>query len=270
MLALAHRRFVFAAAVLCILALASCSNDPIVSATRPTKEDIASQPTPAPAGTMPALMRMGEATRQAGKPRDALAYFRRAHQLDLFDPRPLVKIGICLNDLGQYNEAAEAFKDTIALDHNNTEALRGLGTAMIGLNEPALAIENLKAALEIEPDHRTYNALGVASDHMGDHAAAQNYYSEGLKLFPNNLTLLNNLGLSQILSGNLDAATATLVTAAQLPGAGAIWRSPTGSPATTRKRRASCASTSTVSRSKPTSPITEFSGRPITPPSWQR
>jgi len=224
MLGLTHRRFAVIAAVLSVLVLASCSNDPIVSAARPTKEDMANQPMPAPAGTIPALMRMGEATRQAGNPKDALAYFRRAHQIDIFAPLPLVKIGVTLNDLGQYNEAAEVFKDAIALDHNNTEALRGLGAALIGVNQPALAIENLKAALEIEADHRTYNALGVASDHLGDHDTAQKYYDEGLKIFPNNLTLLNNLGLSQILSGNLEAATASLVTAAQLPGAGARQR----------------------------------------------
>ena len=217
MLGPSRRRFAVTAVVLSVLILASCSNDPIVSATRPTKEDIEKQQFPAPQGSIPALMRMGEAMRQAGDAKNALGYFRRAHQIDLFDPEPLVKIGVTLNDLRQYNEAVDVFTDTLALDHNNTEALRGLGAALIGVNQPALAIENLKAALEIEADHRTYNALGVASDHLGDHAAAQTYYSEGLKIFPNNLTLKNNLGLSQILSGNLAGAIDTLVAAAQLP-----------------------------------------------------
>ncbi len=220
MLGSPRNRFAAVAAVLSALVLSSCSNDPIVSSVRPTKEDMAGQPQPAPAGSIPALMRTGEAMRQAGDLNNALGYFRRAHQIDLFDPAPLVKIGVTLNDLGQYNEAVDVFNDALALDHNNTEALRGLGTALIGLNQPALAMENLNAALAIEPDYRTYNALGVATDHLGDHQAAQRHYNEGLRIFPNNLTLLNNLGLSQILSGDLNAAIDTLVTAAQLPGSG--------------------------------------------------
>ena len=45
--------------------------------------------------------------------------------------------------------------------------------------------------------------LGVAYDMIGDAREAQVHYRMGLQLAPNNVTLLNNLGLSLALSGDL-------------------------------------------------------------------
>lgn len=208
----------------CTIALVACSTDPLTDSLRPTADDRAAAAGTPPAGTFGALLRVGEATRQAGDPANAIPFFRRAHALDPFKAAPLVRLGVALNDLGQFNEAAQAFRDALNLDHNNTEALRGLGYALIGLNQPEMAIDQFKAAIAIEPDYRSYNGLGIASDHLGEHKAAQDYYDAGLKIFPNNLTLLNNLGLSQILSRDYDAAIGTLVGAVQQPGASARQR----------------------------------------------
>jgi Flp pilus assembly protein TadD len=208
-----------AAAAVCAAALAACATDPVTDSVRPTAAD-KGQSEHAPAGAYGALLRVAEATRQAGDPASALPMFRRAHNADLFKPAALVGIGQCLSELGQFNDAGQAFRDALALDHNNTEALRGLGSTLVGLNQPELAIDQFKAANTIEPDYRNFNGLGVASDHLGDHKQAQEYYAAGLKTFPNNMTLLNNLGLSQILSRDYDGAIATLVSAAQQPGAG--------------------------------------------------
>ena len=218
MLRLNREHAVFLAILACAVSLVACANDPYTDDLRPTAADRAASPN-APAGTFGALIRVGEATRQAGNPAGAIPFFRRAHSLDMFKAEPLVRLGVALNDLGQFNEAQEAFHDALNLEHNNTEALRGLGFALIGLNQPEMAIDQFKAAIGVEPDYRSYNGLGVASDHLGEHKAAQDYYEAGLKIFPNNLTLLNNLGLSQILSRDYDAAIATLIGAVQQTGA---------------------------------------------------
>lgn len=224
MLRLNHSNAALLAVVVCAISLVACSSDPLTSSLRPTADDQAAAPGVAPAGAVGAMIRVGEATRQAGDPANAVLFFRRAHALVPFKAEPLVRLGVALNDLGQFNEAAEAFRDALNIEHNNTEALRGLGFALIGLNQPELAIDQFKAAIAIEPDYRSFNGLGVASDHLGQHKAAQDYYESGLKIFPNNLTLLNNLGLSQILSRDYDAAIGTLVGAVQQPGASARQR----------------------------------------------
>ena len=216
-------RFAFLALIAAALLLIGCATDPITDSLRPNPEDVANHPG-APAGSVAALVRVGEASRQSGDPVTAITLFRRAHNLDPFKAEPLVKLGDALNDVGKFGEAADSFRSALEYEHNNVEALRGLGTALVGLNQPGLAIDHFKAALAIEPDYRSYNGLGVASDHMGQHKAAQDYYEAGLKVFPKNLTLLNNLGLSQLLTRDYDAAVVTLVTAAEQPGATARQR----------------------------------------------
>ena len=143
------------------LLLAACTSDPINASLRPNAEDVAAAPEKAPVGSYGALLRLGEATRQAGDPASAVGFFKRAHAMDLFKSEPLVRLGNALNDLGEYNQAAETFRDALNVDHNNAEALRGLGGALIALNQPAMAIDQYSAALGIEPDYRSYNGLGV-------------------------------------------------------------------------------------------------------------
>lgn len=220
---LSSYRLAFLALIAAAFLLIGCATDPITDSLRPTPEDVANHPG-APAGSVAALVRVGEASRQSGDPVTAITLFRRAHNLDPFKVEPLVKLGDALNDVGKFGEAADSFRSALEYEHNNVEALRGLGTALIGMNQPGLAIDHFKAALAIAPDYRSYNGLGVASDHMGQHKAAQDYYEAGLKIFPKNLTLLNNLGLSQLLTRDYDAAVVTLVTAAEQPGATARQR----------------------------------------------
>jgi len=212
------------AAMLALLVLGGCTSDPITASLRPTPEDRANRPKPAPTGSMAALLRLGDAIRTAGDPASAVAFYRRAHALDVYDPAPLVRLGTALNDLGAYSDAAEAFRQALVGDPASAAAMRGLGMSLIALDQPALAIDQFEAALQIKEDYRSYNGLGVAIDRTGDHKSAQAYYNVGLEMAPNNLTLLNNLGLSYALSGAYDAAIETLTKAVSNPNATARHR----------------------------------------------
>lgn len=207
------------AAVVAPLLLAGCASDPWRDSVRPTRAEQESQRLPAPAGSVPALMRLGDAARAAGDPAAAIPFYRRAHASDLFDPEPLVRLGAALSDLGAYNEAVEAYRDALVGDPAHVEALRGLGNAFIALNQPQLAVEQFDAALRLDADHRSYNGIGVALDRTGDHKAAQGHYRVGLELAPGNITLLNNLGLSLALSGDYGEAIETLERVARHPEA---------------------------------------------------
>ena len=214
-----QQRVMAAAAAAGLLLLSGCASDPYKDSLRPTVEDRAKTPEPPPAGTVAVLMRIGEATRRAGNPEGAIPFFRRAHAADIFKPEPLIQLGLALNDVGAYNEAAEAFREALKNDPHSADAMRGFGVTLIALDQPALAIDQLNAAVAIEPNAGTYNALGVAYDHLGDYASAQKAYNEGLTLAPNSQRLLNNLGLSLALAGDLDKAIETLLRAALDPGA---------------------------------------------------
>ena len=87
------------------------------------------------------------------------------------------------------------------------DALRGLGNALLSLDQPELALPQFEAALAVDAnDPRVHNSLGVVHDMMGNHRMAQKHYRAGLAIAPDNLMLRNNLGLSLALSGDFQEA----------------------------------------------------------------
>ena len=161
------------ASALCMTAalvplLAGCASDAIVDSLRPSPADQAAKPEPPPAGTVAELVRLGDTMREKGDPQGAILFYRRAHARDHFNPAPLVGLGEALDDLGAYNDAAEAFRQALIGRPADADALRGLGNALLGLDQPALAIDQFEAALRARPDARCHNGIGVARDRLGD------------------------------------------------------------------------------------------------------
>ncbi|MEJ8476193.1 tetratricopeptide repeat protein [Roseibium algae] len=69
------------------------------------------------------------------------------------------------------------------------------------------------------PDWKLMSAEAAVYDQMGNHKRAQALYNQALKIEPNEPSILNNLGLSHLLSNQLPEAEYTLRKAASLPGA---------------------------------------------------
>jgi outer membrane protein OmpA-like peptidoglycan-associated protein len=59
-------------------------------------------------------------------------------------------------------------------------------------------------------DWRLYSAIGIGNDYMNRYREAEIAYRKALELCPNDAGVLNNLGVSQGLSGRLDQAVLTL------------------------------------------------------------
>jgi Flp pilus assembly protein TadD len=66
-------------------------------------------------------------------------------------------------------------------------------------------------------DWRTYSALGSAYDQQGQYTKARESYQKALVLQPNQISVLNNMGMSYALEGNLKQAEITLRSALSLP-----------------------------------------------------
>jgi len=84
------------------------------------------------------------------------------------------------------------------------------------MQEASTVLEN--AAATGKADWKTYSALGSAYDQQGRYADARNQYSRALQLQPNEMSVLNNMGMSFALEGNLPKAEQTLREASRLPG----------------------------------------------------
>lgn len=171
-----------------------------------------------------AMLRIADATRAGGDAATAAGLYQRAHELAPSDPVPLTRLGDTLTELRAYTEAAEAYRQAVDLAPNDAEIRRSYAVLLLALNKPQLALTHLDVALAHQKEPRIYNLIGVANDLIGRHDLAQQHYAEGLRLAPENLALRNNLGLSQALAGEYNAAIATLSAAAQDPHATARTR----------------------------------------------
>lgn len=171
-----------------------------------------------------ALLRLGDATMESGDVGTAIQFYRRAAFADASKALPFIKLGTALHHVGAYEDAALAFRRAADIDGTKAEAHYGLGKTLLSMEQSEEAVEALRTAVELEGSSRAYNALGVALDMAGDRATAQEVYRTGLSEIPDDLTLLNNLGLSLALGGKGHEAVAILQDVAKRPEATARHR----------------------------------------------
>lgn len=74
------------------------------------------------------------------------------------------------------------------------------------------------AAAKVGNDWRLYSALGIGLDYQENYPAAEAAYRKALDMCPDDAAVMNNLGISQGLSGRLDRAILTLEDALALKG----------------------------------------------------
>jgi O-antigen ligase len=80
---------------------------------------------------------------------EAIKWYQRAFALDPFDPVPQVRVGMCLDWLGQHAEAERAFKRALALDPNGYFTLAHMGWHYFQVQDYASAEEWLNRSLHL-------------------------------------------------------------------------------------------------------------------------
>ncbi len=109
--------------------------------------------------------------------------------------------------LGKKPLAAQAFAETLHYDGNHALAHEELGLLYLDFKQRDQARAHLQRAVEIDTRRwRSHNALGVLADAAEDYAAAIGHYDAALVEMPGSALLLNNLGYSHYLAGDLDRA----------------------------------------------------------------
>ncbi len=167
-----------------------------------------------------AFMRAGDMALSQGETLSAIEFFQRAASLAPRDPAPLVRLGDAYAASGGLAAAYEAYQQALARGSQSPSLDLDLGRLALRLDHPREAVAHFEAARKRREDVAVWNGLGVAHDAMGDHVQAQSDYRKGLALKPGDISLRNNLGLSQALAGNYAEAIATLSSVAADPGAG--------------------------------------------------
>jgi Flp pilus assembly protein TadD len=169
-----------------------------------------------------ASVQRADEARKAGAINEAIPLYGRALQVNPDGVEAKLGLGQSYLALGASDEAAAQFRDVLAKRSGDNVARRGLASALLSMGQPALAVNQLVAALQADAsDYRALNAMGVALDMEGQHEEAQARYREGIAIAPDFLALRSNLGLSLAISGRGPEAVAQLAPLAGGRGADA-------------------------------------------------
>lgn len=161
-----------------------------------------------------ALMDTARAAEDQGDYSQAISLYRQLLQKYPGHHSIAVSLADCYRKSGQYQQAVVVYDGVLTAEPGNIEAKEGKGLAQLSMGDfettGALFDEVLK---KDATRWKSLNALGILFTTRGMQAEAQQYFAEALKYYPNSVTVLNNLGLSQALERKYDAALASLSSA---------------------------------------------------------
>jgi len=104
-------------------------------------------------------------------------------------------LGAAYGSLGRYQEAIDAYNQTIRINPAYADAYYNLGVAYVTVGRYQEAIEASKQAIRIKPDYaEAYNNLGVAYSELGRHQDAMEAYQQAIRIKPDYAEAHCNLG----------------------------------------------------------------------------
>lgn len=121
-----------------------------------------------------------------------------------------------LKKLGQKDQQLQVLSTLVQYHPQDQNLLTVYGRELVqaGHSEQAQAVLG-KAIAAGSTDWKAYSAMGSTLDQQAKYSEARDYYQRALKISPGNPAVLNNLGMSYALEGNLKQAEAVLKDASQ-------------------------------------------------------
>jgi Flp pilus assembly protein TadD len=163
-------------------------------------------------------VREGDDAARRGEFEDALKnYLLAISTLEEPDPEVWFRVGAVCTHIGRTQQALRAYLEVLKIKPDHSGALEGAGLEYMELNMSAEAREHLLAAASADPTlWRAQNALGILADREQDHELAIEHYEKALEINTASPMILNNLGYSRYLSGDLDQAARDFYQATQI------------------------------------------------------
>jgi Flp pilus assembly protein TadD len=152
--------------------------------------------------------------------RAAVSKWGKSYEKDRKNRTVIIRYSNALSQNGQLPQATAVLRAGVIAHPKDREIASAYGKAlaMNGRFEESLNV--LQGVQRPDtPDWKLMSAQAAIYDQMGNHKKARSLYKQALKIEPDEASLLNNLGLSYLLSNELPDAEYTLRRAASLPGA---------------------------------------------------
>jgi Flp pilus assembly protein TadD len=144
-------------------------------------------------------------------PRRSAEIYGERYRANPKDADTALAYGQALRATGQRAQAAAVLEQASLANPGNKALLAAYGRALADNGSFQAAFDTLSRAHSPEnPDWRILSVQGTTLDQLGRHDDARGYYLGALKIVPDEPSVLSNLGLSYMLSGNLPKAEETL------------------------------------------------------------
>jgi Flp pilus assembly protein TadD len=144
-------------------------------------------------------------------PRRAVEVYGERYRANPKDIDAALAYGQALRATGQRAQAAAVLEQASIAHPGNKALLAGFGRALADNGDFEQALDVLgRAHTPDNPDWRILSVQGTVLDQLGRHDEARRYYVSALNIMPDEPTVLSNLGLSYVLSGDLPKAEETL------------------------------------------------------------
>jgi len=133
------------------------------------------------------------------------------------DPEVWFRVGAVCTHIGKTEQALQAYLQVVDLNPEHAGGQEGAGLELMALQAMDRARDHLVAAVTLDPQRwRAHNGLGILADRNDDYAAAIEHYQTALAINTNSSMLLNNVGYSRYLSGDLEQAARDFYRATEL------------------------------------------------------
>ena len=148
---------------------------------------------------------------RSADPRRDLETWRERYRANPKDPAVALEYGRLLRATGERSQAVAVLEQAALANPKNKALLAGYGRALADNGNFQQAFDVLTQAHTPEdPDWSILSAQGAVLDQLGKYEEARQYYASALKIVPDEPSVLSNLGMSYLLSKDLDKAEETL------------------------------------------------------------
>ncbi|HEX6508018.1 MAG TPA: tetratricopeptide repeat protein, partial [Chloroflexota bacterium] len=159
---------------------------------------------------------LGVALRALGKPAEAAESFREAIALKPDYLEAYNGLGAVLGERGEQDEAVTSLRQAVALNPDYAEAHSNLGLTLMAQGKLDEALVSLRRAAELQPDAAAYANLGVVLRNQGKLEEAHETFRTAVELNPDFAPGYVNLGVTLRDRGERDEALAAFRRAVEL------------------------------------------------------
>jgi Flp pilus assembly protein TadD len=183
----------FGIASIMAVGLSACASDPVAQ----RQQQVAQDPS--------AMMRIADAADSLGDQEGAIAFYRRAADLQPDSVDANIGIARSLAREGNIDQAIETLRSAESGSPSDTRLNATLGRLLVVADRPAEGLAAFEKGLQQDPNSVSLViGRGVALDAMNRHNEAQDCYRKAMQLDPDNAAARKNLALSLAIDNKRD------------------------------------------------------------------